>query len=53
LPRDAESDKDYEIRWYRYKLGENASDNYSGLSYKRIDPRDGLFVTLITKEDGQ
>lgn len=33
------SDLDYEIRWYRYKLGAPSADEYSGIYWERVNDR--------------
>lgn len=49
------SDLEYEIRWYRYKLGAPSADEYSGVYWERIEG-DGFyqdFLPNVKKEQEQ
>lgn len=50
------SELEYEIRWYRYKHGAAAADEYCGIYWERIPNQDKFYFTLepnIQKESEQ
>lgn len=45
------ADLDYEVRWYRYKLGASSADEYSGVYWTRVEPNlESSFTYVLDPE---